>query len=87
MTHPLLSLASFANVALTPREALLAYLVELAGVEPASKQGNHTLSTRLFQTLFFVRRQDLDHPPTPYPLKFHLPIEALTNYFRFTCTA
>ena len=61
--------------------------VELAGVEPASKQGNHTLSTRLFQTLVFVRRQDLDHPPTPYPLKFHLPIEALTNYFRFTCTA
>ena len=28
--------------------------VELAGVEPASKQGNHTLSTRLFQPLVFV---------------------------------
>ncbi len=26
--------------------------VELAGVEPASKQGNHMLSTRLFQPLF-----------------------------------
>ncbi len=61
--------------------------VELAGVEPASKQGNHTLSTRLFQTVVFVRRQDLDHQPTPYPLKFHPSIEALTNYFRFTCTA
>ena len=28
------------------------YKVDLAGVEPASKQGNHTLSTRLFQTSF-----------------------------------
>lgn len=26
--------------------------VELAGVEPASKQGNHVLSTRLFWTSF-----------------------------------
>ena len=43
--------------------------VELAGVEPASKQGNHTLSTRLFQTVVFVRRQDLDHQPIPYPLR------------------
>jgi len=36
---------------------LLVYLilkVELAGVEPASKQGNHTLSTRLFQPSIFV---------------------------------
>ena len=37
--------------------------------------------------LIFVRRQDLDHQPTPYPLKFHPSIEALTDYFRFTCTA
>lgn len=28
------------------------FQVELAGVEPASKQGNHTLSTRLFRTSF-----------------------------------
>ena len=28
------------------------YYVELAGVEPASKQGNHVLSTRLFRTSF-----------------------------------
>ena len=28
------------------------FSVELVGVEPTSKQGNHTLSTRLFQLLF-----------------------------------
>lgn len=39
--------------------------VELVGFEPTSKQGNHTLSTRLFQPLVFVRRQDLDHQPAP----------------------
>jgi hypothetical protein len=44
--------------------------VELAGVEPASKQGNHTLSTRLFQPLVFEYGQDLDHQPIPYPLNF-----------------
>ncbi len=46
------------------------WVVELAGVEPASKQGNHTLSTRLFQTLVFVPQQDLDHQLRPYPLNF-----------------
>ena len=44
--------------------------MELAGIEPASKQGNHTLSTRLFQTLIFVLQQDLDHQLEPYPLNF-----------------
>lgn len=44
--------------------------VELAGIEPASKQGNHTLSTRLFQPLIFVLQQDLNHQPQPYPLIF-----------------
>ena len=39
--------------------------VELEGIEPSSKQGNHTLSTRLFQTLVFECRQDLDHQSTP----------------------
>ena len=33
-----------------PREGIT--FVELEGVEPSSKQGNHTLSTRLFQTSF-----------------------------------
>lgn len=27
--------------------------VELEGIEPSSAQGNHTLSTRLFQTAIF----------------------------------
>ena len=39
--------------------------VELEGVEPSSKQGNHTLSTRLFQTSVFECQQDLDHQLTP----------------------
>ena len=39
--------------------------VELVGVEPTSAQGNHTLSTRLFQPLVFEHRQDLDHQPIP----------------------
>lgn len=34
-------------------KSILAFaIVELAGVEPASKQGNHTLSTRLFRPSF-----------------------------------
>lgn len=64
-----------------------AAFVELAGVEPASAQGNHTLSTRLFQPLVFVLWQDLDHQPQPYPLNLHTSIEAYLCYFRFTCTA
>ena len=40
-------------------------LVELEGVEPSSKQGNHTLSTRLFQPSFFEHQQDLDHQLMP----------------------
>jgi len=42
--------------------------VELAGVEPASAQGNHTLSTCLFRTLIFEQQQDPDHQLLPYPL-------------------
>ena len=49
------------------------WVVELAGVEPASKQGNHTLSTRLFQTLVFVPQQDMDHQLRPYPLNLIMP--------------
>ena len=40
-------------------------MVELEGVEPSSAQGNHTLSTRLFQPSVFERQQDLDHQQTP----------------------
>ena len=61
--------------------------VELEGVEPSSKQGNHTLSTCLFLTLVFVLQQDQDHQLQPYPLKFHLSHEATADYSRFSCTA
>ena len=61
--------------------------MELVGFEPTSKRGNHTLSTCLFQTLVFVLRQDLDHQPEPYPLKFHHPCGAKNGYFRFYCAA
>ena len=46
--------------------------VELEGIEPSSKQGNHTLSTRLFRPSVFVLRQDPDHQLQPYLLRFHL---------------
>ena len=61
--------------------------VELVGFEPTSKQGNHTLSTRLFRPAVFVHWQDPDHQPMPYPLKFHSTSGATPNYFRFLCTA
>lgn len=59
----------------------------MEGVEPSSKQGNHTLSTRLFRPWFFVLQQDPDHQPQPYLLKLHCKREAECNYFRFHCTA
>ena len=47
--------------------------VELEGIEPSSAQGNHMLSTCLFQPSVFVLRQDLDlslihisEPTRPY---------------------
>ena len=61
--------------------------VELVGFEPTSAQGNHTLSTRLFQPLIFVQQQDLDHQLKPYPLNFHQSNEAYYDYSRFSCTA
>ena len=61
--------------------------VELVGFEPTSKQGNHTLSTRLFWPSVFVLQQDPDHQLQPYPLKLHQCDGAYTGYFRFTCTA
>ena len=51
-------------------QLLFAYRVELEGIEPSSAQGNHTLSTRLFQPLVFEAWQDLDHQPYPYLLNF-----------------
>ena len=61
--------------------------VELEGIEPSSKQGNHTLSTRLFRPSVFVLRQDPDHQPQPYPLKFHRSGGAHHGYSRFYRTA
>ena len=40
-----------------------ALIVELEGVEPSSAQGNHTLSTRLFQPLIFEQQQDSEQHP------------------------
>ena len=50
--------------------------VELEGVEPSSKQGNHTLSTRLVIGWVFEHKQDRDHQLMPYPLKCRHCIEA-----------
>ena len=57
--------------------------VELVGFEPTSAQGNHVLSTCLFQPSVFVQQQDLDHQLLPYPQKFHYPCGAAESYFRF----
>lgn len=57
------------------------------GVEPTSAQGNHMLSTRLFQPLIFVQQQDLDHQLMPYPLKSHAGTEAYLHYSRFASIA
>ena len=46
--------------------------VELEGIEPSSKRGNHMLSTCLSLPSVFVRKQDQSHQLTPYPLKFRL---------------
>ncbi len=57
------------------------FRVELVGFEPTSKQGNHTLSTRLFRPSVFVLQQDPDHQLQPYPLKFHPGGEAHPRLF------
>ena len=51
-------------------------LVELEGVEPSSKRGNNTLSTRLVIGEIFEYMQDRDNQHIPYPLKFRRSIEA-----------
>ena len=63
------------------------HIVELEGIEPSSKQGNHTLSTCLFRTSIFESRQDPDHRSRPYPQKLHHAAGARRGYFRFNCTA
>lgn len=85
-------LPGYARVANPGRKIFLPLIririfVELEGFEPSSKQGDHPLSTCLFRPSVFVRKQDPDHPFTPYPLKFHPRREAVADYFRFNCTA
>ena len=66
---------------------LVSFRVELEGIEPSSKQGNHTLSTRLFRPSFFESPQDPDHQRRPYPLKIHRICRATYDYFRLNRTA
>ena len=54
-------------------------LVELEGVEPSSKRGNNTLSTRLVIGRIFEYMQDRDNQHIPYPLKFRRSIEACND--------
>ena len=60
--------------------------MELEGIEPSSKRGNHMLSTCLSLPSVFVRKQDQSHQLTPYPLNLHHRCEAINSYFRFYCT-
>ena len=61
-------------------------VVELEGIEPSSKRGNHALSTCLSLPSVFVRKQDQSHQLTPYPLNLRLWCEATNSYPRFYCT-
>ena len=65
---------------------LFCYGVELEGIEPSSKRGNHMLSTCLSLPSVFVRKQDQSHQLTPYPLRFRLWREAANGYLRLCCT-
>ena len=60
--------------------------VELEGIEPSSKRGNHMLSTCLSLPSVFVRKQDQSHQLAPYPLKFRPWREAARSYLRVCCT-
>ena len=60
--------------------------VELEGIEPSSKRGNHKLSTCLSLPKFFVQEQNQSHQFLPYPLKFHQKREAASDYPRCYCT-
>ena len=62
-------------------------VVELEGVEPSSKQGNHTLSTRLFQTSVFEQQQDLDHQLMPQLLNLIPASEPTETISDLTCAA
>ncbi len=63
----------------------MSFLVELEGIEPSSKQGNHMLSTCLSLPSIFECKQDQSHQFTPYPLSFVRVARRNSNYSRFYC--
>ena len=63
------------------------FLVDLRRVELRSAQGNHTLSTCLFQPLVFEHWQDLNHQPMLYPLNFIWAARHTQTISDLTCTA
>lgn len=60
--------------------------VDPEGIEPSSKRGNHTLSTRLSLPLFSSNAECRATLTPPYPLNFRRACEANRNYSRFVCT-
>ena len=56
-------------------------MVELEGVEPSSKQGNHTLSTCLSWPSLSDCDKTQAHQSQSYPLKLHPPVEAPKRLF------
>ena len=61
-----------------------AFYVDLEGIEPSSKRGNHMLSTCLFPYWIVGQSVGREQPCTmPYPLKFHLRHEATADYLRY----
>ena len=55
--------------------------VELEGIEPSSKRGNHTLSTCLFRTWFSCCDKTRTTHRQPYLLNFHPPAGASERLF------
>lgn len=60
--------------------------VDPEGIEPSSKRGNHTLSTRLSLPSFSSNAECRATLTPPYPLNFRRACEAKRNYSRFVCT-
>lgn len=84
--HPINILQSLLTQASLDSQTLQ-NLVEMAGFEPASKQGTNMLSTRLSWPSIFEQWQDPSHQPLPYLLKSHFGIAAYQNQSRYFRTA
>ena len=61
-------------------------IVELEGVEPSSKRGNHKLSTCLSLTWFSCRDRTKAINPGLILFEFRRACEAARGYLRFDCT-